>query len=191
MDRFDFLFLLPAVASGLAIAKLIQFFGELLAYQPPEMPSGLHFFWLACLFFVIVQHWYFMLDWRQDTAISSFGLYALSFLFPIGIFLMSVILCPSSQELGFKTLGSHFARNAGCFYIVAGASMIAIAIEGKYIEVGGKIGLAYPSENLARFVSGLLFISVAFLPESYRHTAAVGLLLVGVAFRLAMNRWPI
>lgn len=191
MERFDFLILLPAIATGLAISKLIQFFGELLSYRPEQLPSPLHFFWLLCLFVLIVQHWYFMLDWRREGSISTFLHYALSFLFPVGIFLMAVILCPSSQEPGFKVLAAHFTNQAQIFYVVAGSSMLAVALEGRIIEIGNGIGLAYPSENIVRSAVGVLFFVLAFLPISISNLAGVALLLISVGFRVAMQKWPI
>jgi hypothetical protein len=189
ISKFDFLFLIPGIATGMAIAKVLQFFGEILAYHPNESPALLHDVWLIALVIFILQHWFFILDWRAKEVIATFKQYLLSFLFPAGTYVMSVLLCPSHDEEVFGRLKNLLADRGHLIYLAAGLTMLIAAVEGEFIEKKAGLKFAYPGENFVRILFGFLFIVLGMIRCEWTQYAAVGLLVVAGIFRWLMAIW--
>src|SRR5204863_581428 len=112
--------------------------------------------WLIALLIFILQHWYFILDWRAKEAIKSFQQYVLAFLFPAGTYIMSVLLCPGHEEAAFGKLNSLLTDRGHLVYFAGGLTMVVAAFEGEWIEKKAGLKFAYPRETLARILFGVL-----------------------------------
>lgn len=204
---FDFLFVVPGVAIGLAIFRICQFFGYLLVYKQPnewlQFPALWPVFWSMALLGYSAQYWFFTARRRMRHDYSkNFGSYLCVLIMPVLIAFMSFILCPSHDEIGFKNIGMHFETNSRLLYLLIGVSLWAAAAESKVFGEA-RADLAYPSENIVRMLVGLVFSVFWFVPVQFdisayyfaiplnREWTIVAILALACGFRLAMNRHPI
>lgn len=205
--NFDFLFVVPGVAIGLAIFRVCQFFGHLLVYKKLsewlQFPAAWTVIWSAALLGYSAQYWFFQARRRKRHDYSQdFGTYLCILLMPVLISFMSFILCPSYDEPGFKNLGMQFEAHSNLLYLLIGISFWAAAAESLIINEA-RSELAYPSENIVRCFVGLIFALFWFAPMQIdinfhswpislsREWTVVTFSAGAGAFRLAMNRFPI
>lgn len=201
--NFDFLFVVPGVAIGLAIVRVCQFLGNLLVYSHvsdwARLPALWMVLWSIALLAFTAQYWFFSAKRRQrrDYA-KSFGAYLCVMAMPILISFMSFVLCPNWDEPTFKQLGHEFKTNSPLLYLLIGLTMWAATVES-FVIGEQKAELSYPSENLVRTIVGAMFIAAWVVMKliPYPHSevdkdlvmALVSIVLV--MFRLAMCKWPI
>jgi hypothetical protein len=204
---FDFLYVVPGVAIGLAIVRVCQFLGQIFVYKPlsewSHFPSAWMVVWSIALLGYSAQYWFFTAKRRQRWDYSrNFGTYLCIMIMPILISFMSFILCPSFDEPGFKNLGAHFEAHSRLLYLLIGVSLLVAAGESRVIDEPIS-RLSYPSENWVRLIVGTTFVLLWFAPKQNEIDLSnvivkidrewgvfvMSLLLGG--FRVAMTKWPI
>jgi hypothetical protein len=201
--NFDFLFVVPGVAIGLAIVRVCQFLGNLLVYGHvsdwSRLPALWMVLWSIALLSFTAQYWFFSAKRRQrrDYA-KNFGAYLCVMAMPLLISFMSFVLCPNWDEPSFKQLGLEFKANSPLLYLLIGLAMWAATAES-FVVGEQKVELSYPSENTARTIVGAIFVAAWLVmklvpqPQIEIDKDLVMALLSAalVAFRLAMCKWPI
>ena len=99
---------------------------------------------------------------------------------------MSVLLCPSHDEGVFGNLKNLLSDRGHLIYTVGGLIILIAAVEGEFIEKKAGLEFAYPKENFARILFGVLFIALGIIQCEWAHYTAVGLLVVAGGFRFLM-----
>jgi hypothetical protein len=200
---FDFLFVVPGVAIGLAIVRVCQFLGNLLVYSHvsdwARLPALWMVLWSIALLAFTAQYWFFSAKRRQrrDYA-KSFDVYLCVMAMPVLISFMSFVLCPNWDEPAFKQLGLEFKANSPLLYLLVGLTMWAATAESLVVREQ-KAELSYPSENAVRTLVGALFVIawvvMRFVPHPHGEIdkdLVMAILSIGlVLFRFAMCKWPV
>lgn len=199
---FDFLFVVPGVAIGLAIVRVCQFLGDLLVYgnssEWTRFPALWMVIWSIALLAYTAQYWFFSAKRRERKDYSrSFSAYICILLMPVLISFMSTVLCPSFDEPAFTEIGVHFKTQSPLLYVLIGLSLWAATIESLVLNEPHS-ELSYPSENHVRVAVGAIFVSAGIAmkisPLSTDLDKDFFMAIISVffvLFRIAMFRWPI
>ena len=81
----------------------------------------------------MIPSFYTCFQSKPKEAIVTFDQYCLSFLFPAGTYVMSVLLCPSHDEGVFGNLKNLLSDRGHLIYTVGGLIILIAAVEGEFI----------------------------------------------------------
>ena len=120
---FDFLFVVPGVAIGLAIVRVCQFSGQVITYKNPNELANVNAATLILLSILLacfaIHYWYQMSARKTEAFVKNFEQYLIISIMPIMIFI-SFMVCPNHDEPGFKDLATHLYSRKDDIYIYWG-----------------------------------------------------------------------
>lgn len=179
MSRFEFLSVLLSVVLGVAIARILGSWGELIRGRRRVSLFGPHLAWTAFVFVLMVFGWWAAWLARDQAPSFSFGVYLLLLVQPAVVVLAAFLLTPPLPAEGTLELRTHFLDNAPWFFsLLALAALLAIA--GSVLR-----GASEPAANGLRAAMLLLFAGLAVLRDERVHHAGAALAFVGLVVLVA------
>lgn len=158
---------LIGIILGMAIARVVGFFGSVILNKHYAKVSFSHGIWLVGLLLLIVQSWWAMqTDWDFNRVDS---LFKITFLLvsPILLYLASAILCPdmSNRPVSFDLMEYHESVRT-VFFISLAALFIVLIPEAVIMD---KCGIAwFDGDNIARLVVAILFLLAPWLIHKWK-----------------------
>lgn len=174
MSRFEFLSVLLSVVLGVAIARILGSWGELIRGRRRVTFFGPHLAWTAFVFVMIVFGWWSAWLARDQAPSFRFGVYLLLLVQPGVVVLAAFLLTPPLPEAGTLDLRAYFLDNARWFFsLLALAALLAIA--GSVVR-----GAFEPALDGLRTAMALLFGGLAAARDARVHRAGATLAFVAL-----------
>lgn len=193
------MYVVPGVAIGLAIVRIVQFFGGTFVEKTFtdifQRDAIWLMFWNVFLLGLSVQYWYFTSKKKPKNYMHSFRQYVLIISTPIAISFLSFIISPNNQEAGFKNLSKHWQDQSAFFFLVLGIAFLLIVLENLLAERPDD--LSYAKENWIRTLVAACCFFLFVFPRSLslgaseaivvsRDMLAFGFLVGFILYRLLM-----
>lgn len=175
MSRFEFLSVLLSVVLGLAIARILGWWGELIRGRRRVRPFWPHVGWTVFVFLTMVFSWWATWEARAQALEFSFLAYLAHLLQPAAVVVVAFVLTPPVPSRGTLDLREHFFDNARWAF-----SLLALTAVG--LVVSGWLRGAEPLATVVRGLLLVLFAALALARSEALHRlgapVAIGLLLL-------------
>jgi hypothetical protein len=180
MDRFEYVMVLVSIILGLGITYLLRGIGGIIdrrtGFGPPLRLSAAHSIWLAFLFWWMVNFWWWEFRFFELETEWSLGLYLFLILYSVSLFLLAVILIPSTWD-HVNDVGEFFLARRAWFYSFF---LLVIALDGadSYLKGGWSYILELGPLTWALWVGMVIVCGVGLRTRKLRvHTVGAALLL--------------
>lgn len=138
MSQFEYVMVLVSIIIGLGIAHILVGVGGIidrLSGHGAQLRTSLaHASWLGMIFAWMIMFWWWEFRWAELEPEWTMGLYLFLVVYAIGLFLLAVVLVPTSWD-GVADLGEYFLRRRVWFYTLLLLVTVLDVIDG-YLKGG-------------------------------------------------------
>lgn len=176
MDLFSYLLVLVAIVIGMGMAQILSDVAQMIQHRRRVRVFWVHLVWLAIVFLMQVQYWYVLFSWRNDVSLGeSFGSYLANLMFPISLYVVSVLLAPGIPATGTLDLKTYYyAQHRWIFGLCTLSILILIAHSTFYLG----LPLLHPV-NAVRAIAVVLLVALAWSANRVLH-AVVAIVMLGL-----------
>lgn len=114
MSEFEFLSVLVSLVIGLAIAQLLQGFGQAIHERREAPIEPIHMVWTTTVFLNLVLNWWVFFSWRTNEE-WSFTVFLMLILWAVALYLLVVFLYPPGKA-AHESWASVYRSNRQWFF---------------------------------------------------------------------------